>query len=182
MKRFAFLTAFCLALMAVPASAQVSLYGGGGGAFPQGDDLDGIDGGLQLFGGADIELNERLSVYVEGQWGTHSTDVDGVDVKPAALMGGLLIGLSSGDGPTPYIFGGAGLQSVTIEASNVSVDDSAIGIQLGAGVSFPLGSFNGFAEGRFQRAGFADDADVLPDLTFSIISLAVGLSIDLGGS
>lgn len=183
MKRLAFATAFCLALVALPASGQVALYGGGGPAFPLGDDLDGVDAGLQLFGGATFDVSEKVSLYAEGQWGTHDLEGGGGTVKPAAIMAGLLLGLTDDDDApvSPYIFGGAGLQSVTVDLdTSGSFDDSAFGFQLGAGVGFDLAGIGAFAEGRYQRAGFANDAEVLADQTFSIFTIAVGLSVELG--
>jgi opacity protein-like surface antigen len=184
MKRLAFMTAFCMALFAVPASAQISLYGGGGAAFPMGDDLDGVDAGIQLLGGATYDISEQLSVYAEGQWGSHGIeDSDDVTVNPMALMGGLLYGFGGDDAAlSPYIFGGAGLQTVSIDVDGDSVDDSAFGFQVGAGVGFDLMGVDAFAEGRYQTAAFADDADVLTDSTFSIFSIILGVSFDIGGN
>lgn len=185
MKRTLFAMVFCLALTALPASAQVALYGGGGAAFPSGDDLSDVDAGLQLFGGLTLDLNERISVYAEGQWGTHNVDDVDVDkAKPAAIMGGLLFGLTSDeDAPVqPYIFGGGGLQSVTVDlATGDSFDDSTFGWQVGAGIGFALGGLDAFAEGRYQAASYDADSD-LGEFDFAIFSLAVGLSFELGGS
>lgn len=185
MKRIVFAVAFSLALVAVPAAGQVAVYGGGGAAFPTGDDLDGVDSGLQLFGGATFDVSEKLSVYAEGQWGTHDLEGGGGTAKPAAIMAGLLLGLTGDDDApvSPYIFGGAGLQSLTIDLDESgSFDDSAFGFQLGAGVGFDLAGIGAFAEGRYQRAAFADDAEVLTDATFALFSVAVGLSVELGGN
>lgn len=184
MKRLAFFTALSLAFVAVPASAQVNVYGGGGGAFPTGDDMDGVESGLQLFGGAEFDVSEMVSLYVEGQWGTHNLeDVDDVTVSPRALMAGLLLGFGSDGAPvSPYVFGGGGLQSVSIDVDGDSTSDSAFGFQVGGGLNFPLGGVDGFGEVRYQTAGFADDAEVLTDATFAIFSVVVGLSIQVGGN
>lgn len=185
MKRLAFVAALSVALAAAPAAGQVALYGGGGAAFPTGDDLDGVDAGLQLFGGATFDVSEKVSLYAEGQWGTHSLEAsDDVTVKPSALMAGLILGLGSDeDAPvSPYLFAGGGIQTVNIDPdTGEGADDSTFGFQLGAGLGFDLAGIGAFAEGRYQRASFADDAAVLPDATFAIFSVAVGLSVELGG-
>lgn len=186
MKRFVFVSGLALLFAAAPAAAQVSVYGGGGAAFPSGDDLDGVDSGLQLVGGVVVDVSSMLSIYAEGQWGRHDVEDEGETgtANPSALMAGLLLGFSPANSPIePYVFAGLGLQSVSLEAdeSPVSVDDRTFGWQLGAGIGFPLGSLNGFAEGRYQAASFDADSE-FGELDFAIFSLIVGLSIDLGGS
>lgn len=192
MKRLALLAAFGLFLVAAPANAQVSVYGGGGPAFPIGDDLDGVDPGIQLLGGITFDLSDRVSLYGEGQWGTHNDDSvdEGVDatVKPSALMAGLLIGLAADeDAPiSPYIFGGLGLQTVDVEAESqgvgVNIDDTGFGYQVGAGLGFELGSLPMFLEGRYQAASYDDFGEFGEgDLDFSIFSIILGFSFDLSG-
>ena len=183
MKRLAFATAFCLALVATPASAQISLYGGGGAAFPMGDDLEVVEGGLQLFGGATFDITSKLGVYAEGQWGTHGIENSDTKVKPSALMGGVIFEFMAGDASpiSPYVFGGAGVQTVKFDPDQGDgAKDSAFGFQLGAGVGFDVAGLGAFAEGRYQAAQFSE-GDV-GDLDFAIFSLAVGLSFDVGGS
>jgi opacity protein-like surface antigen len=184
MKRIALATAFCLALVAAPATAQVSVYGGGGAAFPSGDDLSNVDAGLQLLGGVTFDVNERLSIYGEGQWGRHNPETGDGTITPTALMAGLLLGLTADDAApvSPYIFAGGGLQGVDIDdGAGNSVDDRTFGWQAGAGVGFALGGLDAFAEGRYQSAAFDTDSD-LSDLDFAIFSIVVGFSIDVGGS
>jgi len=185
MNRFALLAAFGLFLAAAPASAQLAVYGGGGPAFPIGDDLDGIESGLQLTGGLTFDLSERVSLYGEGQWGTHGVeDTDEVTVKPSALMAGLLLGLSGSEDAAiqPYVFGGLGLQSVNLDADADVADasDRTFGYQAGAGFGFDLGSLPAFLEGRYQAASFDVDSDI-GELDFSIFSVILGFSFDLGG-
>lgn len=185
MKRFALAGILALLFAAVPATAQVSVYGGGGAAFPTGDDLDGVDGGLQLLGGVVVEVSSLLSIYAEGQWGTHDFEDGAITgtVDPSALMAGLMLGFSPANSPVnPYFFAGVGVQSVSLEADGLgSLDDSTFGWQLGGGIGFPIGPVNGFAEGRYQAASFDADSEV-SNLDFAIFSLIVGLSIDLGGN
>lgn len=182
MKRLAFATAFCLALVAMPAAGQVALYGGGGAAFPTGDDLENVDAGLQLFGGATFDVSEKVSLYAEGQWGTHDIENSETTVKPMALMGGILFGFGDDDAPlSPYVFGGGGIQTVKVDPeTGDSVDDSTFGWQLGAGANFDLAGIGAFAEGRYQSASFDADSEI-GALDFAIFSVSVGLSVALGG-
>lgn len=182
MKKYAVLSLAMLALVALPLNAQ-SIYVGAGAAFPTGDDMDGVDTGLNLAGGVTFDVASRVSIYGEGSWGTHGTDFEGVDAKPYALMAGLLLNLGSGgEGAlSPYIFGGGGMQWLKLTDGDTDVSDSAFGLQLGAGVDFPLGGLNGFAEGRYHRASFDADSD-LGDFSFATFGLLVGLSFDVGGN
>ncbi len=183
MKRLVLLATFALFLTAVPASAQFAVYGGGGSAIPTGDDLEDVEAGLQLLGGFTYDLSERLSLYGEGQWGTHDIDgTDDVTVKPSALMAGLLLGLSGDEDAalSPYLFGGLGLQSVKVDADAGDSDDRTFGYQVGAGFGFDLGSLPTFLEGRYQAASFDADSDI-GELDFSIFSIILGFSFDIGG-
>jgi len=190
MKRFMMLALTGLALSAVPATAQISLYGGGGAAFPGGD-FDDVDSGLQLVGGITFDVSEMLSLYAEGQWGTHDADSEpGADVsaKPSALMAGLLVGLTGDEDAavSPYLFGGIGLQNLEVEGSSgpvsVTVDDRTFAFQLGAGIGFDIGSLPAFLEGRYQAANYDDFGDLGDgEAEFSLFSILFGFSFDLGG-
>lgn len=189
MKKLAVLTGAVLTLVALPLNAQ-SVYVGVGGAFPTGDDMEGVNAGFQLVGGVTVDVASQLSIYGEGSWGTHGTEFDGVDLgvdaKPYALMAGLLLDLMSDeDAPaTPYVFGGAGLQWIKLTDGDTDISDNAFGFQLGAGVGFNLGPVDGFAEGRYARAGFDADSDLSDgeEFTFAAFGLVAGVSINLGGN
>ena len=188
MKRYFVLALMGLALSAAPAVAQVSVYGGGGSAIPTGDDMEDVDAGLQLLGGLVLDLTEMVSIYAEGQWGTHDVSVDGatdVSAKPSALMAGLLLGIGGDEGAvSPYLFAGGGLQSLDLEGEEggitVSVDDRTFGWHVGGGIGFDLGSLPAFLEGRYQAASFDSDSE-FDELDFAIFSIIFGFSFDLGG-
>ncbi|HKK92492.1 MAG TPA: outer membrane beta-barrel protein [Longimicrobiales bacterium] len=182
MKRLALLAAFALFLAAAPASAQFAVYGGGGAAIPTGDDLEDVESGLQLLGGFTYDLSEKLSLYGEGQWGTHDIEDSDISVSPSALMAGLLLGLAGDEDAalSPYLFGGLGLQTLSVDDDGSDPSDSAFGYQVGAGVGFDLGSLPTFLEGRYQAASFDADSEV-GELDFSIFSIILGFSFDLGG-
>ena len=185
MKKLALLTGALMVLVALPLNAQ-SIYVGAGGAFPTGDDMDGVNAGLQLVGGVTFDVASQLSVYGEGSWGTHGTDFDGIDAKPYALMAGLMLGLTGDEDAslTPYVFGGAGLQWIKLTDGDMDVSDNAFGFQFGAGLGFALGGVDAFAEGRYARAGFDADSDLSDgeEFTFAAFGLVAGLSFNLGGN
>jgi len=175
MKRYAFLAMAAFALSAVPAAAQgISVFGGGGPAIP-GSDFDNVDNGIILVGGVTVDVSERVSLYGEGTWGQH--ELSEVDVNPSSLMAGLLFGLTDdADAPlSPYIFGGAGVQTLSVDGD----DESEFGFQLGAGVGFDLLGVGAFAEGRWHRASYENES--VDDSVFSLFSILVGFSIDLTG-
>lgn len=179
MKRFALLAGVALALTAMPAAAQVSVYGGGGVASPQGDDLENIDAGLILLGGVTFDVSERLSVFAEGAWGTHDSEGD-VTVNPSSLMGGLILGFGDEDAAVnPYVFAGAGLQGVALDVAT-DPSDRTFGWQAGAGLGFDLVGLPAFFEGRYHGASFDADSDV-GELDFGLLSFVLGFSFDLSG-
>jgi opacity protein-like surface antigen len=179
MKRFAFLAAFAFALVATPAAAQISVYGGGGVASPQGDDLENVDAGLILVGGVTFDLSEMLSLYAEGAWGTHDSEGD-VTVNPSSLMAGLLYGFGGEDAAiSPYVFAGAGLQGVALDVTT-DPSDRTFGWQAGAGLGFELVGLPAFLEGRYHSASFDADSDV-GELDFGLLSFILGFSFDLSG-
>ena len=55
-----------------------------------------------------------------------------------------------------------------------------VGYRFGAGLGFGLGGLDAFAEGRYQAASYGEDSD-LSDLSFAVVTAAIGLSISLGG-
>jgi hypothetical protein len=182
MKRYLMLGLMGLVLSAMPAVAQVSVYGGGGSAFPTGDDMDGVDAGLQLVGGVVVDLSNRVSLYGEGQWGTHGLEDSDDSAKPSALMAGLLLGLSGDEDAAaqPYVFAGLGLQSISVDDGDGDPSDSTMGWQAGAGVGFDLFGLGSFLEGRYQAASYDPDSE-FDELDFAIFSIIFGFSFDLGG-
>jgi len=179
MKRFLMLALMGLAFSAVPATAQLAVYGAGGVASPTGDDMDGVEAGLQLLGGVEYYLSDKLAIMAEGQWGTHDLEGSDNSVSPTALMGGLSLGLGSeGSALYPWVFAAAGLQGVSIEDGP---DDRTFGYQVGAGVGFQLFGQNAGLRGSYQAASFDADSD-LGEFDFAIFSVVLGFAFPLGGS
>jgi opacity protein-like surface antigen len=182
MKRYLVLGLMGLALSAAPAMAQVSIYGAGGSAIPTGDDLSDVEAGLQFAGGLVLDLNERVGVYGEGQWGTHDIEDSDDSVSPSALMAGLILGLTSNEDAavSPYVFAGAGVQTLSVDNESDDPKDTAFGWQAGAGIGFDLLGLGSFLEGRYQAASFDSDSDI-GEVDFAIFSILFGFSFDLGG-
>lgn len=182
MKRFLMLALMGLAISAAPAVAQVSLYGAGGAAFPTGDDMDGVDSGLQLLGGASFGLSESLAFFAEGQWGTHDIEDSETSVSPMALMGGLSYRLGDPEGSVrPWIFGAAGVQTLSVDDDGTDPSSSTFGYQVGLGIGFDLFGLPSGLRGSYQAASFDADSDI-GELDFAIFSVVLGFAIPLGGS
>lgn len=168
-------TALFLAV-AVPATLQAqSFYISGGGAFPNGDFGDVVDTGWVIAGGVLMDVGEGgLWAGIDGTYGRHSTPIDGFNAKPFGLMGVLGFSFPTAGNVDPYIFGGGGLQGVSVSfLAFDSESDSAFGYQLGGGLVF--GNANSgmrpYVEARFQGSN-ADEVDlsffgILAGLTFS---------------
>jgi hypothetical protein len=179
MKKLA--TAFCMAALGIfalstAASAQF-LFVGGGASFPMSDYGDYADTGFLLVGGGGIPLGEGgLNALVEGFYGQNShTGVDGDKTNPYGFMGGLEFDFNpGGEGVNPYVFGQAGILWHKYSSDTFGdASDSGFAYGAGAGLGFPLGGVNGWAEGRLMNASIEDS-----NTMFSAIN--VGISIDLG--
>lgn len=183
MNRFALLAVVGLAFSALPATAQISIYGLGGPAIPTGDDLEDVESGLQLTGGATFGLSERLALFAEGQWGTHGIEDSDTKVKPSALMGGLLFRLSSDPDAaiSPFFGAGVGIQTVSVDNDTTDPSSSTFGYEVGAGFGFDLVGLPANLMAKYQAASFDADSDI-GELDFSIFSILLGFSFPLGGS
>ena len=182
MKRFIMLALAALAISAAPATAQFQVYGAGGVASPTGDDMDGVEAGLQLLGGLEYYLTERLALTAEGQWGTHDIEDSDATAKPSALLGGLSLGLGSGEGSLyPWIFAAGGLQTLGVDNDSTDPSDTTFGYQVGAGVGFPLFGQNAGIRAAYQAASFDSDSE-LGEFDFAIFSVVLGFAFPLGGS
>ena len=164
--------------LAVPFTAQAqSFFISGGAAFPNGDFGDVVDTGWLVAGGVLFDVGESgVWAGVEGSYGRHSTDIDGFNAKPYGVIGFLGYSFPTDGNVDPYIFGGAGLQGVSVSFPSLpSESDSAFGYEFGGGLVFgnPTNSVRPYVEGRYQGS----NADAV-DLTF--IGALVGLTISAG--
>ncbi len=162
--------------LSAPLTAQAqSFYISAGAAFPNGDFGEVVDTGWVLAGGVIVDVGESgLWAGIDGSYGRHSTAIDDFNAKPYGLMGVLGYSFPTAGNVDPYIFGGGGLQGVSVSFPGFdSESDSAFGYQLGGGLVFgnANNSMRPYVEARFQGSS-ADEVDltffgVLVGLTFS---------------
>ncbi len=178
-------SAFVVALaLAAPLSAQ-TLYISVGGAFPTGDDLDGINTGLMAAGGVTFDVGANgLWAGVEGAYGRHGTDFTGdgdVTAKTYSVQGILGYSFDTQGSVDPYIWGGAGLAGGKISDDTESFSGSGFGWQGGAGISFGGEDANvrPYVEGRYHSASVEFDGDT-SDTTLSFFAALVGVTIGVG--
>ena len=151
-------------LAAAPAalSAQLSSHFtvAGGVAVPTGSLKDGADAGYNLaaglaFGAPLIPIGVRL----EG--GYNSFNVKGGVSGTARVISGTanaIVALGP-TGASPYLIGGVGLYNRNLSVSGFGSDGkSAGGVNLGAGLRFPLGLVSTYVEARYHKMlGNAND-------------------------
>jgi hypothetical protein len=182
---------FSVALLAVfslfpadTASAQ-SVFIGAGGTFPTGDyadfgDGDGANTGFLTFGGVSFPLNEDgLSIFGEGYFGSNSHEYEGDKTNLYGGMGGVPYDMGSEGEAGLYFIGQVGLMVHDYKKSDEFAEfegsETGLGFGGGAGYGFPLGSINGFVEGRYMQGQF-DDGNT------SFFGAFAGISFPVGGN
>ena len=144
MKRIALLSVF-LMLIAVPTFAAPPNYGAVklGGYFPQNNDMDEFDTGLNVEVALGHYFNPNVAVeFSVGYFETSASDV-GIDADitsyPILLSIKAVAPISGGE---LYALAGGGLYITELDASalgvNISSDDTPFGFQLGVGGNFDL--------------------------------------------
>ena len=163
------------------ASAQ-SIYVLAGASLPTGDygDEDTFDAetGWLAAAGVTIPVGEAgLWVGAEGMYGRNGiADID-ESFKLFSVMGIVGYDIPTESTVSPYVWGGAGLMSVSTTFED-SESESGFGWQLGAGVGFETGgNINPFVEARYQSGSIDLDEE---SFTVSLIGLEAGVSIGLG--
>jgi len=164
-------TAVLLLALALPLTANAqSIYVLAGASLPTGDYGDSADTGWLAAGGVTFPVGEAgLWAGAEGLYSRNGTDVDDFSFKVFSAMGILGYNIPTESSLAPYVWGGAGLMSVSNGDS-----ESGFGWQLGAGASFEGESnVTPFVEARYQSASIDEG-------TISLIGLEAGVSIGLG--
>lgn len=172
-------TAVLFLALALPFTANAqSVFVLGGLSAPTGDYSDIADTGWLAAGGVTFPIGEAgLWAGAEGLYGQNSFSSDLVDenFKIFSAMGILGYDIPTQSTVSPYIFGGAGVMTLSNGDS-----ESGFGWQLGGGVGFDTGgNVNPFIEGRFQSASIGDEPN---DLTVSVFGIEAGVSIGLSGN
>lgn len=150
------------------ADAQVSLYVAAGPSIPIGDLGDVAGTGWVLAGGLTFPLGENgLWTGVEGTYGRNGLDNSTVDghVRLIGLMALLGYTIPTESSVHPYVWGGAGILSGSVEVDGFDggESDSDFGFQAGVGTTFGHGTVRPLIEARLETAGsekqfFAIDA------------------------
>lgn len=164
-----------LALALPPTLSAQNVFVLGGATIGTGDYGDAVDTGWMISGGLSFPLGEGgLFAGVEGLYSRNGQTAGDESAKPYSVMGFLGYDLVTGSSVTPYVYGGAGLQGVSVSNDGESNSESALGYQFGAGLAFGGdGNVSPLVEIRYQGSG---DEDV--DLNF--IGIAGGVSIGVG--
>jgi len=170
-------TAVLFLAFAFPLTANAqSIFVLAGLSAPTGDYGDFADTGWLAAGGVTFPIGEAgLWAGAEGLYGQNSFSSDVVDenFKIFSAMGILGYDIPTQSTVSPYVFGGAGLMTLSNGDS-----ESGFGWQLGGGVGFETGGkVNPFVEGRYQSASIGDEGE---DLTVSVFGIEAGVSIGLG--
>lgn len=161
--------------LAFPLTAQAqSIFVTGGAVFPTGDYGDFADVGWMVAGGVSVDIGDSgLFAGAEGLFSRSGTEAEGVSAKPWSALGFLGYSIATESAVSPYVWGGAGLQGVTVSFDGASESDSAFGYGFGAGVAFAgQSSITPLIEARFQ--GSSDDS---VDLHFIGVSAGVGIRL-----
>jgi len=176
-------TAVLFLALALPLTANAqSIYLLAGASMPSGDygDEDILDAetGWLAAAGVTIPVGQAgLWAGAEGMYGRNGiADID-ESFKLFSVMGLLGYNIPTESTVSPYVWGGAGLMSISTSFEN-SESESGFGWQLGAGVGFETGgNINPFVEARYQSGSIDLDEE---SFTVSLLGLEAGVSIDLG--
>lgn len=178
MKRsLVFALAASVALVSMPASAQLSLVKpisigiAGGGALPMSDFADvsktGYNGTLVVA----LKLPMiPVGLRLDGAYNHFSTKAVDGNTQVASVTGNLTYNLPS-IGISPYLIGGAGMYSSLAKVSGLGSSARAndFGWNAGAGIKVPLVMFSTFVEARYNRVSVEGGAMEFVPLTFGIM-------------
>lgn len=152
MRRVIFLCVAAASVAAfLPSQAQAqSVVVMAGGAFPTSDFGDAFNTGWMVAGGLKLPLGPGGFWFgIEGSYGQHGTDVDGVDANPIGAMAKVGLDLSVPGGMQPYVFVGAGLLALKASVGDISDTVSKFGYQAGGGLG-GSGLVSPFIEVRYE--------------------------------
>jgi hypothetical protein len=166
------------------ASAQTSIFVGGGATIPTGDfkDFGGGDGantGWTAMAGAQFAAGESgLTVGPRVFYGSNKHDTDGDKTNLYGAMA--LANFNFGDpgAANPFLWGEFGVMSHAYKSEAFPANDdtsTAAAWSLGAGVGFPLGD----AAGGFVAAGYT--AGVGDNSGTTLFGVYAGVNFAVGG-
>ena len=143
-----------------PLSAQ-TVWIGGGATFPTSDYGNLANTGYQFEAGVGTPVGDQ-GVYlgVGGSYGQNNHElIDGDKTNLYGFMGLVEYDFAGRDAErTFYVLGMAGVLWHKFSSdTSPEATESGLGYAGAAGYSFPLGSVNGWVEGRFTQASIADE-------------------------
>ena len=126
---------------------------------------DGLNTGFGITGLADMKTH--LPVNFRGELSFNrfgAKDMPAGTDGHARIFAGIVnavLSIPTSGGVQPYFVGGPGVYSLKLTqsfgAGDVSVSKTAMGLNGGAGLNFPLGTFSTFAEARYHYIFSKDD-------------------------
>lgn len=172
--------------LVAPFTAQAqTIFISAGGAFPTGDDLDGVNTGLMAAGGVTFDVGANgVWAGIDGAYGRHGTDFTGdgdVTAKTYSVMAILGYSFDTQGSVDPYVWGGLGLAGAKISDDSESFSASGFGWQGGAGVSFGGEDANArpYVEARYHSGSMEFEGDT-SNTTVSFFAALVGVAIGVG--
>jgi hypothetical protein len=166
---FAAVLAGALALLPLSISAAQAQFSVSGGlATPVSDLSDVADIGYNVaaglnFGGTRLPIGARF----EGSLNGFNLKNFGEDVRVLNATANAVVNLGQQSG-SPYIIGGLGLYNSKFGNSD---SENAVGVNLGGGLRFPIGTLNTFFEARYHA--MLGDRDVGANLQFVPITFGI---------
>jgi len=184
MKRWvtaALVLAFAALITPGGASAQASIFVGGGPTFPMSDYGDYANTGYVGFAGVNFAVSGGFGISAGGYFGSNSHD-EAVDTEPGAktnlygVLAGAGYSFATGGSLMPSVFGlvGSMTHSYKTDAGTLDGSDTKIAFGGGAELGFPLGGLDGFVNGWYLTGSFDGE-------TTAIMSVSAGVSFPLGG-
>lgn len=185
-RRMLLASAGVLALtLAAPLQAQ-SVYLSAGLSSPSGDDMEDVNTGWMIAGGALFSVGESgLWAGLDGSFGQNNIDeavATDESIKPWSIMGVLGFSPETAGNVDPFFWAGAGIMGASVSDSDIEID-SGFGWQAGAGVAFGAAESNvrPYVEVRYHSASLdSTDGIDTAEVDLRLFGFLVGATIDVG--
>lgn len=154
---------------ATPVAAQARFDVSGGLAAPMSDLGDVADFGYHVAAGVNLRPTRRpIGARIEGSLSGFGLKNGSEDVRILNLTANAVVNLGS-DNTSPYLIGGAGIYNSKFGNAG---SENAIGVNLGGGLRFPIGTLDTFFEARYHamlgERGAGANLQYIP-ITFGIL-------------
>jgi opacity protein-like surface antigen len=167
-------------------STPLSIEVRGGVAIPQGDLKDDGDAKTGYTFGANATFQATPMFGVYAGWSRNSFGIE--DTEDASFVdqgfdAGVKVSFAGGSMPvSPFVRGGVVFHKLSLQGEDEGVEveiesDNAIGFDVGAGVSIPLGQRMSVTPAlSYSKFNTADDDEVFEDVAIGGIRLDIGLN------